>query len=103
MSFLLGDPPGVWALYRVLSFEGSNVKVAFDLTGYDERSLKLYVFCPTEVKVGCGGESIHLLYADDPCCRNGLEQGDTGKDVIILVLSLGLLNARDVGKVGFVA
>lgn len=43
MSLLLGDPPGVWALYRDGSCQGSRVNgvVAFDLIGYEENSLKL--------------------------------------------------------------
>jgi hypothetical protein len=46
----------------------------------------------TEVYKGCGGERNKFLY-DAPFCRNGLEEGDTGNDVIVLVLSLGLIRA----------
>jgi len=42
MNLILGDPPGgVWALYLDVSFQGSRVNGAFDLTGYEGVSFKV--------------------------------------------------------------
>jgi hypothetical protein len=41
MGLVLGDPPGVWALYGEVSCQRSRVYVVFGLIVYDEYSLKL--------------------------------------------------------------
>lgn len=48
-------------------------------------SIKLWPFCPTKARGGWGGDKELLLYAGPDCC-NGLEQGDTGEDAVILAL-----------------